>query len=192
MIGMYALKPWYGRQLGPVVDHLARRSVRPDVITAWGVAFGIAGGGILAFAPSGLVVGLVVAVCVAARLACANIDGTLARLHVSRPVGRLHNELGDRLADIALLAGFCVHVPWAGWVLFATTLPSWISLAISASGGGRSNAGPTGKTERCLIVVIAALSGWFTPCAIALIVGGVGTAAVRLRLGASELSDVQR
>jgi CDP-diacylglycerol--glycerol-3-phosphate 3-phosphatidyltransferase len=40
--------------------------------------------------------------------------------------------------------------------------------------------GPVGKTERCLILVAIAATGWATPLLIVLAVGSLATAVVRL------------
>ena len=75
------------------------------------------------------------------------------------------NELGDRAADLLVLAGFLTLAPL--WLVaaagLAATLPSWVSLAGAAAGAPRRNGGPVGKTERCLLVVVAAASGWAVP-----------------------------
>lgn len=192
MTGLYVLKPWYARQLVPVVDQLEQARVSPDAVSLCGVLFGACGGLVLAFVPSGAAAGLLVAICVAARLACANMDGTLARSRPSRPVGGIVNELGDRLADAALLAGLCTHLTWAGIVLAAAALPSWAALTVAGHGGPRSNSGPMGKTERCVVAAVAACSGWFAACGALIAVGSVITAAVRLRRGAAAVQAVSR
>ncbi|NUR87995.1 MAG: phosphatidate cytidylyltransferase, partial [Nonomuraea sp.] len=95
--------------------------------------------------------------------------------------GALLNELGDRAADLIVLAGF---LPLAQlWLVstaaLAATLPSWIALAGAAAGAPRRNGGPLGKTERCLLVAVAAASGWVTPVLLVIAVGSVVTAGVR-------------
>ncbi|WP_190140829.1 CDP-alcohol phosphatidyltransferase family protein, partial [Streptomyces longispororuber] len=125
---------------------------------------------------------LTVAMLLAARLACANLDGALAR-DTGRTTrrGALLNELGDRAADLAALAGFLALAPlWlVATAALAATLPSWVSLAGAAAGAPRLNGGPVGKTERCALVVVAAASGWAVPVLAVLAAGGALTAAVR-------------
>jgi len=140
---------------------------------------------VVAFAEPGPTAALLVAALVAGRLGCANMDGTLARRRTPREFGAVVNELGDRIADLALLAGLCTHLGWAaGAVMLAATLPSWASLAVASTGGPRSNSGPMGKTERCALLVIATATGWFAPIAVVVVIGSVITAAVRLVEGA--------
>ncbi|MEU8835987.1 CDP-alcohol phosphatidyltransferase family protein [Streptomyces sp900116325] len=182
MNGLYALKPWYADRLSGVRATLVRREVSPDTLTAAGVASAAGAAAALAWLPTGLAA-LPVAVLLAARLAFANLDGALAR-ETGRTTrhGAVLNELGDRAADLLMLAGFLTLAPL--WLVaaagLAATLPSWVSLAGAAAGAPRRNGGPVGKTERCLLVVVAAASGWVVPVLAAIAVGSLLTAAVRL------------
>ncbi|MYW10297.1 phosphatidate cytidylyltransferase, partial [Streptomyces sp. SID2563] len=84
--------------------------------------------------------------------------------------------------DLLVLAGFLALAPL--WLValagLAATLPSWVSLAGAAAGAPRRNGGPVGKTERCLLVVIAAASGWAVPVLAVIAAGSLLTAALRL------------
>ncbi|MER7177102.1 CDP-alcohol phosphatidyltransferase family protein, partial [Streptomyces mesophilus] len=128
----------------------------------------------------------------AARLAFANLDGALAR-DTGRCTrrGAVVNELGDRLADLAMLAGFLFVAPvWlVACAALAATAPSWVALAGAAAGAPRRNGGPVGKTERCALVVLAAATGWFVPVLGILAVGSLVTAVVRLAWVWRELAD---
>ncbi|MFJ8311135.1 MULTISPECIES: CDP-alcohol phosphatidyltransferase family protein [unclassified Streptomyces] len=181
MNGLYALKPWYADRLGGIRGALARRGVSPDTLTAAGVASAAGAAAALALLPAPLAA-LPVAVLLAARLAFANLDGALAR-DTGRTTrrGALLNELGDRAADLTVLAGFLPLAPlWlVATAALAATLPSWIALAGAAAGAPRRNGGPVGKTERCLLVVVAAASGWAVPVLATVAIGSALTAAVR-------------
>ncbi|MGW2814711.1 CDP-alcohol phosphatidyltransferase family protein [Streptomyces sp. NPDC001415] len=181
MNGLYALKPWYADRLSGVRAALARRGVSPDTLTAAGVVSAAGAAAALALLPAPLAV-LPVAVLLAARLAFANLDGALAR-DTGRTTrrGALLNELGDRAADLIVLAGFLPLAPlWlVSTAALAATLPSWIALAGAAAGAPRRNGGPLGKTERCLLVAVAAASGWVTPVLLVIAIGSVVTAGVR-------------
>ncbi|WP_327679872.1 CDP-alcohol phosphatidyltransferase family protein [Streptomyces sp. NBC_00467] len=182
MNGLYALKPWYAARLSGVRGALARREVSPDTLTAAGVLCAAGAAGALAWLPAPLAV-LPVAVLLAARLGFANLDGALARDtgRTSRR-GAVINELGDRAADLVVLAGFLTLAPlWLVAVAaLAATLPSWVSLAGAAAGAPRRNGGPVGKTERCLLVAVAAATGWATPVLIVIAAGSALTALIRL------------
>lgn len=182
MNGLYALKPWYADRLSGVRGALARREVSPDTLTAAGVLCAAGAAASLAWLPVPFAA-LPVAVLLAARLAFANLDGALAR-DTGRTTrrGSLLNELGDRAADLAMLAGFLTLAPL--WLVatagLAATLPSWVSLAGAAAGAPRLNGGPVGKTERCALVVLAAASGWFVPVLAVIAAGSALTAGLRL------------
>ncbi|MET7517500.1 CDP-alcohol phosphatidyltransferase family protein [Streptomyces sp. NPDC005480] len=181
MNGLYALKPWYADRLSGLRHALAARQVSPDALTAAGVGCAAGAATALAFLPAPLAA-LPVAVLLAARLAFANLDGALAR-DTGRTTrrGALLNELGDRVADLLVIAGFLPLAPL--WLVaaaaFATTLPSWVSLAGAAAGAPRRNGGPVGKTERCLLAVVAAASGWAVPVLAVVAAGSAVTAVVR-------------
>ncbi|MFK4069297.1 CDP-alcohol phosphatidyltransferase family protein [Streptomyces sp. NPDC029674] len=191
MNGLYALKPWYADTLSGVRAALVRREVSPDTLTLAGVVCAAGAAVALAGLPFGFSAPLV-AVLLAARLAFANLDGALAR-DTGRTTrrGALLNELGDRAADLIVLAGFLPLAPL--WLVatagLAATLPSWISLAGAAAGAPRLNGGPVGKTERCALVVLGAASGWTTPVLATLAAGSALTAALRLTRLWQTLSD---
>ncbi|MFF1731035.1 CDP-alcohol phosphatidyltransferase family protein [Streptomyces sp. NPDC058247] len=181
MNGLYALKPWYADRLSGLRRALAARQVSPDTLTAAGVGCAAGAAAALAWLPAPLAA-LPVAVLLAARLAFANLDGALAR-DTGRTTrrGALLNELGDRTGDLLVIAGFLPLAPL--WLVaaaaFASTLPSWISLAGAAAGAPRRNGGPVGKTERCLLAVVAAASGWAVPVLAVVAAGSAVTAVLR-------------
>lgn len=179
MDGLYALKPWYARRLRPIRATLAARGVSPHAVTAAGVVSAAAAGAALATGH-----GLLVPPLVALRLAFANLDGGVARdTGRCTPGGSVANELGDRAADAVLLAGAFALAP-ASLVLgalLAATMPSWVALAGAAAGAPRRNGGPVGKTERCLLLCVAALvPATILPVLWAVVAGSLLTAGVRL------------
>ncbi|MFJ8670479.1 phosphatidate cytidylyltransferase [Streptomyces sp. NPDC093589] len=182
MNGLYALKPWYAARLGGIRGALVRRNVSPDALTAAGVLSAAGAAAALAWLPTPLAA-LPVAALLAARLACANLDGALAR-DTGRCTrrGSVLNELGDRAADLLVVAGFLTLAPpsLVAVAALAATLPSWVALAGAAAGAPRRNGGPVGKTERCLLAVVAAATGWAVPVLIVLAAGSALTAALRL------------
>ena len=183
MDGLYALKPWYAARLGSVRDALVERRVSPNAITLAGVGFAGAAGLALATLPAGTAA-LAVAPLLAARLACANLDGGVARqAGTTSRAGAVWNEVGDRAAEYAVLAG-CVAIaplPLVVAAALAATLPSWVALAGAAAGAPRLQGGPVGKTERCLLLVAVAATGWVGPLLAVLAAGSLATALLRLR-----------
>lgn len=182
MNGLYTLKPWYAARLSGMRALLVSRGVRPETITVAGIVFGAAAGAVLAVGEPGPLAALGVAAALAARLACANLDGGVARESGrSTRLGSVVNELGDRLAEYAALAG-CLALADPALVAaaaLAATLPSWAALAGAAAGARRPQGGPVGKTERCVLLVAFALTGW-AAWLIVLAVGSLLTAVVRL------------
>jgi CDP-diacylglycerol---glycerol-3-phosphate 3-phosphatidyltransferase len=181
--GLYSFKPWYAGRLAPVRRRLVAASVPPAAITTAGILFGGGAGAALALLRPGPVAGLAVAALLAARLACANLDGGVARdADRSTPFGSVLNELGDRAAELAALAG-CLAFAAPALVLaagLAATLPSWVALAGAAAGLGRIQGGPVGKTERCVLLVLVAGTGLSVPLLSVLAAGSAATAVVRL------------
>ena len=181
--GLYSFKSWYADLLAPVRRVLVAADVAPAVITMAGIAFGAGAGTALALLRPGPVAGVVVAVLLAARLGCANLDGGVARDgDRATPFGSVLNEAGDRAAELAALAGCLTFAP-AALVLaaaLAATLPSWVALAGAAAGLPRVQGGPVGKTERCLLIALMAFSGFPVVFLIVLAAGSTLTAAVRL------------
>lgn len=198
MQGLYVLKSWYTRRLAGVVHLAVRHDTSPDVFTALGV--GAAGlGGVAVAAGRWPLAGVLLA----GRLAGANLDGAVARARgVQRPWGSVLNEVGDRASDIAVFAGLAVlaartrpggsapaGVALVAGTALAASLPTFASLAVAAAGGTRANGGPLGKTERCLLVVLATADPrrmvWWTAT---MAVGSVLTASLRLLAGRRELA----
>jgi CDP-diacylglycerol---glycerol-3-phosphate 3-phosphatidyltransferase len=194
--GLYALKPWYTRRLAAVVDLAVARGLSPDVFTAAGVAAAaVAAVAIAAGRP------VAAALAMAARLAGANLDGAVARARgVSRPWGFVLNEVGDRTADLLGFLGLAVLAsrtgtdPATGVALavaagLAAGLPTFVSLAAAGAGAGRRSGGPVGKTERCvLFVVAAALPAAMGVVCLLVIVGSIATAGLRLVTAHRELT----
>ena len=77
--GLYSFKSWYAGRLTPVRRGLVAANVPPAAITVTGIVFGGAAGAALALLRPGPAAGAAVAVLLAARLACANLDGGVAR-----------------------------------------------------------------------------------------------------------------
>ncbi|GAB6903139.1 CDP-alcohol phosphatidyltransferase family protein [Kineosporia succinea] len=194
--GLYAAKAWYTARLGVFIRWAVGRNVSPDVFTAVGVIGGVVAAGFLALSaehPNPLWA-LPVLAAQALRLAGANLDGAVARARgVSRPWGFVLNEIGDRAGDLVVIVVLAHYAGgWWGLIgLAGSTLPTFASLSLAGAGGPRLNGGPLGKTERCLITVLVALTAtWWEPwaAACALIgVGGLITAVLRFRTGHAAL-----
>jgi len=181
--GLYSFKSWYAVRLAPVRRGLVAASVPPAAITMAGIVFGAGAGAALALLRPGPAAGAAVAVLLAARLACANLDGSVARDGGrTTSFGSVLNEVGDRAAELAVLAGCLAFAPTALVLAaaLAATLPSWVALAGAAAGLGRVQGGPVGKTERCLLLALLAAIGFPVVILGLLAAGSAVTALVRL------------
>lgn len=182
MNGLYALKPWYGRRLTGVRRQLVARRVSPSAMSSAAIGFAGAAAVVTALAPAHPLVGIVVGALLAGRLACANLDGAIAReTGRAGARGALVNEVSDRVADLLVIAAFVAHAP--AWLValtaVAATMPSWTSLAGVAAGASRLQGGPLGKTERCLLAAVGIGTGLVVPVLAIIAVGSAVTAALR-------------
>jgi CDP-diacylglycerol---glycerol-3-phosphate 3-phosphatidyltransferase len=198
--GLYAAKPWFTRQLNRIVTAAVAHGWSPDAFTVLGIAFA-------AIAAVGLLFGLwpIVLIGLVGRLAGANLDGAVARARgVSRPVGFVINEIGDRVSDLLPLAalaylayatGSFVALALALVAIVAASWPTFTALAVAGAGGQRINGGPFGKTERVLTVAVSAVAlSYFPPvvtlCITSLIIiaGSAITAITRIVVGIRAMS----
>ncbi|HZR01411.1 MAG TPA: hypothetical protein VFC93_21600 [Chloroflexota bacterium] len=190
--GLYDAKPAFRRRLAPIAEALAARGVHPDAVTGAGVVAATCGAA--AIAASGVDARLVAVVPVAAgaRIALNALDGMVAdRRGLARPWGTVLNELGDRLADVALLGALALvpgaSTPLVVAALAATLLCSHAGVLAQAAGGRRLYGGPMGKADRMLWLSLASLAtaatGDATPLRllpVLLLVGAVATTTGRL------------
>jgi CDP-diacylglycerol---glycerol-3-phosphate 3-phosphatidyltransferase len=180
--GLYSFKSLYAGRLAPLRRGLVAANVPPAAITTAGIVLGGAAGAVLALFRPGPAVGAAVAALLAARLACANLDGGVARDgDRATPFGSVLNEVGDRAAELAALAG-CIAfapLPLVLAAALAAMLPSWVALAGAAAGLGRMQGGPVGKTERCLLLALIAAIGLPVVFLAVLAAGSALTALVR-------------
>jgi CDP-diacylglycerol--glycerol-3-phosphate 3-phosphatidyltransferase len=202
MRGLYAAKPWFTGQLGRIVAASVARGWSPDAFTVAGILFSaLAAGGLVVGAWPLVLIGLV------GRLAGANLDGAVARARgVSRPVGFVLNEIGDRLSDLLPLAalaylafasGSRAALVLAFVAMTAASWPTFVSLAIAGAGGRRINGGPFGKTERTLVVFLTAVAlaclppvATLTVASVVIIAGSLATAVARAVQGTRTLARI--
>ena len=195
---LYRVKPAVLRGLDPVLSRLERSGVQPDVLTLGAVPVGAVAGLAILVSPSVPWVLIVVPLAAAARLVLNLLDGALARrtgrIHAR---GELFNEVGDRLADVLMLAPVAfVPGAHAATVLLGVTiavLASFTSVAIKAAGGTRSYRGILSKPGRMVLLSVTSIAvivvgpeawGPFGPL---LLIGTALTLLERLIIGVREL-----
>jgi len=159
---LYATKGAANARLTPLVDRLAAAGVTPDQVTLAALPVAILGGACLIASSTAPILLLVVPLLVVLRLVLNLIDGNLARrtgrIHAR---GELYNELGDRLADIALLApAALLPGAWPEVVLLGVlgaVLASYVGVAARAAGGDRIYRGILSKPGRMALLVICSI-----------------------------------
>lgn len=137
---------------------LARSAITPDQISLLSVFFAAAGAALLAWWPTWL--GLLdAAVCVQLRLACNLLDGMVAvEGGKGSAVGKIWNELPDRLADVVLLValGFACSAPWLGWLGAVLAVATAYVRAFGGSLGlAQDFRGPLAKPQRMAVLTAA-------------------------------------
>lgn len=197
--GLYRLKPLSQRLVSPIARWLSARGVPPDAITLLAVPIGVVGGACLALSTSIPALLLVVPIAAAARLGANLLDGMVARAtNRTHPMGEVWNELGDRIADVAMIGGLA-FVPAVGPLLalsaaIASVLASYAGIVARAAGGRRQYGGVMSKPGRMAVLaataVIAFATGdavWLTAAAWIIGIGAVITLVQRLLAARSEL-----
>jgi phosphatidylglycerophosphate synthase len=184
---------------------LARTGLTPNQISVASVVFAAAGGACLAASgatsPGARALLLVAAAGgIQLRLLCNLLDGMVAVEGGKRtPTGELYNDVPDRFADVALLAGAGYGAssfswgPDLGWAAAAVAVTTaYVRYVGAATGAPQLFIGPMAKQHRmaaltlaCLVgagEALAGLPGRAVPAALALVVaGGAVTVARRLR-----------
>ena len=177
---------------------LERARVSPDVVTLAAIPIGAVAGAAILASPTAPVALLLVPVAAALRLVCNLLDGALARRtgHVHAR-GELYNELGDRSADVLMLApvalvpGANATAVWVGVVL--ALLASFTSVATRAAGGQRTYRGILSKPGRMVLLSVFAIAvlilgpdAWW-PFGPLLVIGTALTLAERVLIAIREL-----
>ena len=184
MDGLYVLKPWYAARLAPLRERLIAAHISPTAVSASGVVVASGAAASLALLPPGPVAACSVGALLAARLACANLDGGIARATGRCSArGAIANETSDRIADLVVIAACCAFAPVALVVAAAlgALLPAAVSVGGQLRGLPRRQGGPVGKTERAGLIVVIAATGLAVPVLVVIGVGSALTAALRLR-----------
>lgn len=183
---------------------LAQRGVSANAISLAGMACGIAAGLLLALtsaSPRGAwLLWLLAALLIQLRLAANMLDGmvAIASATASR-LGELYNEVPDRISDTAILIGLGYaaggNVALGYAAALVALLTAYIRSIGKGAGAGQEFCGPMAKQQRMFLATLAALYGAIAgpafdgslavgPIAaveLAIVVGGVATAARRLR-----------
>lgn len=162
MTTLYSLKPRFQALLRPAVRHLHAAGVTANQVTVAAAAASLLLGAGLALAAAGGALGwfLLLPGWLLLRMALNAIDGLLAReFGQASRLGACLNELADLLADAALYLPFALlpGIPGALAVLVVVLANVAEMAAVLATGDGRRNDGPMGKSDRALVFGVLGL-----------------------------------
>ena len=143
-----------------IADSLIRRRASPNAISVAGMLAAVAAGLVFAAAPEHRLLWLLGGVLVQLRLLANMLDGMVALGRgVSSRLGEVFNEVPDRVADTAILAGLGVAAeqPWLGLAAALAAMATAYVRAVGRSlGAGSDFCGPGAKQHRMAIVTAAA------------------------------------
>ena len=166
-MSIYSLKPAFQALLRPIVRILARVGVTANMVTIFtaliSVLFGLYLFITLSFHEIGAVALLPLFLLI--RMALNAMDGMLAREHNQQStLGAYLNEVGDLIADAALIAPFALLAPFGPFWIIIILLLSWLTEFIGmmgiAVGANRRYDGPMGKSDRAFIFGALGLAAW--------------------------------
>jgi alpha-beta hydrolase superfamily lysophospholipase/phosphatidylglycerophosphate synthase len=169
-MSLYQLKTQFQNQLRPISNTLVEKNFTANQVTVSAIFLSVGTAYVVVkpanekqrlwlLLPSSLFV----------RMALNAIDGMMAREHgQASTLGAVLNEVGDIVADTALLASLTPHVANKKWQKSAVSLPTnqhhiigLIALSISTellgitsniALGDRANQGPLGKSDRAFVL----------------------------------------
>ncbi len=168
MISVYSLKPAFQNLLRPVARWLHSRGISANQVTLAALWLAVATGGAVALWP-GPVTLLLVPPVLFLRMALNALDGMLAReFWGPTPLGAILNELGDVLADAAMVLPLVlvpgVPVALVVALVLLALLSEFCGVVAVQIGVSRRYDGPMGKSDRALLLGgIALLLGLGVP-----------------------------
>jgi CDP-diacylglycerol--glycerol-3-phosphate 3-phosphatidyltransferase len=157
------LKPRLKRTLRPFAAYLARSGVTANQVTVASLTSSLAVGMLLYVCASERGLFATLPVWLAARTACATIDGTLAiEFGQKSRLGGFLNEGGDIISEAALFLPLVFVHPFStrgiGLLIALFTTSELIGIAPTMFGGERRLEGPLGKVDRSLILSAIAIA----------------------------------
>ncbi|WP_348945951.1 CDP-alcohol phosphatidyltransferase family protein [Chitinibacter sp. FCG-7] len=171
-MSIYQLKSTFQQLLRPLVRQLARLGVTANAVTMAALLVSVALGVVLGMATllhsEASWVWLSLPIWLFIRMALNAIDGMLAREHGQQShLGAILNEVGDVLADAALLLPFMIlawqldealAVPLILASLILSILTEYIAVLGPMLGASRRYDGPLGKSDRAFVLGVLGLA----------------------------------
>lgn len=159
-MGFYETKPAFRKALHPIAKRVA--AIHPDVWTWLAVAVCGVAGMFLGVSSRHPVLLLVIPPLLFLRLLLNVFDGVVAQeAGRSSARGETLSEFADRLADLAVLGGVAVsglgQASLAVLAIVVVLLVSYVGILGKAVGAGRQYAGPMGKPDRMVVIMVACI-----------------------------------
>jgi CDP-diacylglycerol--glycerol-3-phosphate 3-phosphatidyltransferase len=157
-LGIYGIKPWFQKQLQPLINALW--DVHPDVLTWAALGVSLIAAGVLYSANEHPTIALVAVPLLLLRLMLNALDGMLAKqTGKARAAGEVINELSDRLSDVAIFLAFAfwpdIKVHLVLLAIIAMFIVSYVGILGKAVGANREYGGLLGKADRMILLMVA-------------------------------------
>jgi CDP-diacylglycerol--glycerol-3-phosphate 3-phosphatidyltransferase len=159
---LYSLKPRFQSLLRPIAAWMAGTGITANQITLLAALISVTVGAGVIWSDSRQAF-LILPVWSLVRMGLNAIDGMLAREFGQKSIlGAYLNELGDVVADAALVVPFAIVASfssaWVFAVIFLGALSEYAGVMGPLAGAGRRYDGPFGKSDRAL--AFGALASW--------------------------------
>jgi CDP-diacylglycerol--glycerol-3-phosphate 3-phosphatidyltransferase len=156
------LKPRFQALLRPLVKRIAEAGISANQVTSFAAIVSVVIGAGIIWSDSRPAF-LILPIWFLVRMALNAVDGMLARdFGQKSTLGAYLNELGDVVADAALVATFVIVPPfssaWVFTIIFLGALSEYAGVMGPLAGAGRRYDGPFGKSDRAL--AFGALATW--------------------------------
>ncbi|MEM8813764.1 MAG: CDP-alcohol phosphatidyltransferase family protein [Pseudomonadota bacterium] len=164
-MSVYDLKPAFQHLLRPLVGTVAKAGITANQVTILTAIASVGYGAALWWTDGDPILFAALPLVLLVRMAFNAIDGMLAREHgQASALGAILNELGDLIADAALILPFMLVAPFsAPWIVAIVAL-AWLTecagIAGALSGSGRRYEGPMGKSDRAVLFGVLGLVIW--------------------------------
>jgi CDP-diacylglycerol--glycerol-3-phosphate 3-phosphatidyltransferase len=159
MNSIYQIKPWFQRQLQPIVNLLHRFGITPNMVTLLAILLSISFAWIITTNNS-LVLWLPAVLLL--RMMLNAIDGMLAKqFQLQSTLGEILNELGDIVSDVVLFIPLGAIFHFASWpallFMLLIIINEYCGVLAKAITGTRRYDGPMGKSDRAFVLSICAI-----------------------------------
>ena len=159
-MGSYGNKPWFQKQLQPMVKLLG--DVNPDVLTWSAVGLSIVAGGLLYNSYERPWMAVAAVPLLMGRLALNSVDGILAaQKGSSRPSSEVLKSLSNRLSDVAIFLSLAfwpdIKVHLVLLAIIAVLIVSYVGVLGRAVTGKPVDGGVLAKADRMVLLMVTCL-----------------------------------